>query len=88
MARQARAEKARIQRRATSTRLAEIIRGGGSYRRSLRKVMKQSLSQGDLRAAKKVQRELEFQGRPQSRAGHREKRESLLIRTMLDHCPR
>lgn len=88
MVRQARAEKARIQRRTRSTKLAEIIRGGGSYRRSLRKVMKQSLSQGDLRAAKKAQHELEFKGRPQTRVGHKEKKESLLIRTMLDHCPR
>ena len=86
MVRQARAEKASIQRRARSTSLAEIIRGGGSYRKSLRKVTKQSLSQGDLRAAKKVQHELGFKGRPQTRVG--QKKESLLIRTMLDHCPR
>lgn len=43
MARQARAEKARIQRQARPTKLAQIIRGGATG-----KVMKFSLSQRDL----------------------------------------
>lgn len=56
--------------------MALIIRGGGNYRIIPRIDMKQSLSQGDLRAAKKAHHELVLRDRvgPQTRVGHKQKK--------------